>query len=786
MPGAEVFRAIRRMVEPAGRAQTTDRDLLARYLTDGDQDAFETLTRRHAKLVQLAVAGVLSDPNDIDDAIQATFLVLVRRAREIEWRAALGPWLYAVAHRVAVKLRSQAVRRPGPLGDAEPADRPDPHDASWRDVCDVLHAELDQLPDRYRLPLLLCYLEGQTRDEAAAALGLSPGTIKGRVRRGCDLLRRRLGRRGVTLSAGMMAVVAATHPVGAVESAILAIIRGACSPRASALARELTMRSVVWKVAAGVAAAAVLVGVGTGLIAAGRGGDVPPKSEKVAAGPVAPLSNRALALRHVPPDAAVFVHVDVAGLWGGPIGKADRAAEPKLFAELAAKVKDLFGVDPDGVESATLFWPKLRQPTDTEALGMVFVFRAPFQAATLTAGFGRAFPERAKVSVHAPSDRVAVVLVGLDKEFAKPRPADAAGPLAAAIRDAATARRLLVVGLTPANMPDEIRGDALPPQVQVFKPIFQSESIVGTVDQGKELAVEARVKAATPAGAIEAEKALGALRTMLGGGLADLLKTADTNAALKDVTSVLRALVAGLDAAKFSTDGAETRMRVALPADRPYLTALAGGVYRMRQAPQQVSSFNNLTPIALSMHNYASVNNDRFPPAAVVDKAGKPLLSWRVLVLPYLEQDELYKQFKLDEPWDSEHNKKLIPKMPKVYAIPEDPKAKPNETRYRVFVGNGAGFDTVSGHKILDITDGTSNTIMVVTAADSVPWTKPDELAFDPEKDMAKLLGPVGNHTFQAAFMDGSVRGFPKPLAAKTLNAFITRAGGEVISPDAP
>ena len=100
------------------------------------------------------------------------------------------------------------------------------------------------------------------------------------------------------------------------------------------------------------------------------------------------------------------------------------------------------------------------------------------------------------------------------------------------------------------------------------------------------------------------------------------------------------------------------------------------------------------------MHNYESAYG-KLPPAAIVDRKGKKLLSWRVMILPYIEQDNLYRQFKLDEPWDSEHNKKLIPLMPKVYADPRGP-AEPGKTYYKVFVGKDAGFDWVKGRSLAD------------------------------------------------------------------------------------
>jgi hypothetical protein len=250
-------------------------------------------------------------------------------------------------------------------------------------------------------------------------------------------------------------------------------------------------------------------------------------------------------------------------------------------------------------------------------------------------------------------------------------------------------------------------------------------------------------------------------------------------AKLKDIVTIIKAVQAGVKGVTFNTVGDETRATVKIPANLPFGTAFVTGAAKMKDAAGMSRSANNLKQMALSIHNYHDVYGT-MPPAAVCDKFGKPLLSWRVLILPYIEQDNLYKEFKLDEPWDSDHNKKLIAKMPPVYALPTQ---KPTETttHYRVFVGNDAAFSYLKGNKLQEFTDGTSNTLLVVTAADAVPWTKPDELVFDPNKDMTKLLGAVVNGRCQAAMGDGSVRTFGKTPDRKTLNALITRNGGEVI-----
>jgi RNA polymerase sigma factor (sigma-70 family) len=217
---------LRRTAEAAATGHLTDRELLERYVTRRDEAAFAALVRRHGGLVIAACRRVLSDAADVDDAFQATFLVLLHKASSIRWQPSLGSWLYTVAHRMAVRTRAHAQRRRR-LEDraavvvTNEAAAPD---LSWREACAVLHEELDRLPERYRLPLVLCYLEGQSRDEAARALGWTVGAVKGRLERGRERLRQRLVRRGVTLSAGLLAAVAAPSraavPIGLVDSVV--------------------------------------------------------------------------------------------------------------------------------------------------------------------------------------------------------------------------------------------------------------------------------------------------------------------------------------------------------------------------------------------------------------------------------------------------------------------------------------------------------------------------------------------------------------------------------------
>jgi hypothetical protein len=190
-------------------------------------------------------------------------------------------------------------------------------------------------------------------------------------------------------------------------------------------------------------------------------------------------------------------------------------------------------------------------------------------------------------------------------------------------------------------------------------------------------------------------------------------------------------------------------------------------------------SMNNLKKIVLACHNYESAHGHL--PNNVVDAKGQLRLSWRVLLLPYLEQEELFKSFKLDESWDGPTNKPLVEKMPKVFAIPTLKTAK-GETHYRGFTGPQAMFEKGKKITLTMIADGTSNTLLFVEAEKSCVWTKPDDLPFDPNKDDVPKVGSgLAKGKFLAAVADGSVRTISTTIPKDVMKALITRDGAEVI-----
>jgi Protein of unknown function (DUF1559) len=198
-------------------------------------------------------------------------------------------------------------------------------------------------------------------------------------------------------------------------------------------------------------------------------------------------------------------------------------------------------------------------------------------------------------------------------------------------------------------------------------------------------------------------------------------------------------------------------------------------------------SANHLKQLALAMHNYNDAHRGKLPAHAIYSKDGKtPLLSWRVAILPFIEQGDLYNQFKLDEPWDSEHNRALIARMPITYLDPLGrAAAEPGKTHYQVFVGGGAPWDRGPNPPSLPRTfvDGTSNTILIAEAGEAVTWTKPDDLTYDPNQPLPKLGADPAVGTV-VALADGSVRVIAAKVTEKTLRAAITAAGNETLGPD--
>jgi RNA polymerase sigma factor (sigma-70 family) len=606
-----LLRHVRGLAAAEDAAARPDRALLERFVQNGDEGAFAALVQRHGPMVLGVCRRVLRHDHDADDAFQAAFLVLARRAASIRKKASLPSWLHGVAYRVAAHLRRQVARRharEGPAVDVPQAGAPD---VTWREVRAVLDAELRRLPERFRAPVLLCCVEGKTRDEAARELGWSLGTVRGRLERGRQLLRARLARRGLALSAALLGAL---------------------------LTRDAGAAALPAALAAAISRAAVH-------LASGRGpgvGLVPARVTALMEGVL-----KAMAMTRLKAVAAVLLMAALAGLAAGPLTAGLFSARPPAGAGAAG---------PDGARPAQAADVPLgggRVPDRPGAAGEP----APGQAASLLN------LRKLALAMHAYADQHA--------HF--PPPAIYSGEVGAGAGSLLRQPAAGPGGAAPAGGPSSGGG---PP--------------------------------AGPGGAGSASPGSSSGPPGLGGG-------------------------AGGGSA---------------PSGGP-----GGG------GPGLVV-------------------------AKVVGQGGKALLSWRVALLPYLGEAGLYRQFRLDEPWDGPHNKKLLRRMPKVYAPPGARTREPYVTHYQVFVGEHAAFESHRAMRFpVAFVDGTSNTLLIAEAKAAVPWTKPQDLPFAADEPLPDL-GGLFPGVFNAALADGTVAAFSARADPDVLRAAITRDGGEAVDLD--
>lgn len=266
MTTATLRGAVRRVLD---RVEDRDDALLGRFLSDRDEGAFAHLVARHGPMVLGVCRRVLRDDHAADDAFQATFLVLAKKAAGVRPPGVLGPWLYGVAFRTALKARGREARRRAV--EHEYATRNATHHTpDSGDLRPVIDEQLNALPEKYRLPLVLCGVQGLGKHEAAERLGLPEGTVSSRLARGREMLRDRLARRGVVVPT--VALLTAAPLSAGVPAAVAEVAVGVCPirPEVLFLSQEVlkTMTLAKWKFLSAVAVAVAVTGGGIGLFAA--------------------------------------------------------------------------------------------------------------------------------------------------------------------------------------------------------------------------------------------------------------------------------------------------------------------------------------------------------------------------------------------------------------------------------------------------------------------------------------------------------------------------------------
>jgi RNA polymerase sigma factor (sigma-70 family) len=501
----------------------TDVELLTRFASRCDADsewAFTVLVERHGPMVLRACRDIVRDGHIAEDAFQATFLVLARRAGSMWVRDSLGPWLHEVACRIASRARADQSRRSYHERRAAEISTCITNERGWDDQEAVLHEEVERLPARYRVPVVLCYLEGLTSEQAARQLGWPVGTVRSRLARGRERLRSQLVRRGF-------------GSVAALPSAVLT---------------------------------AKVIG--------------------------APLS---------PTLVSSSVRVSIQAASCGTLAKGLTESAAILFKG------------------------------ETMAMSV-----AKFKAAVLA----------------------------------------------------------LAVGTITVTI------------------AFNT----GLLSPGGKAAEEAGARSST------------------------------------EVSD-------GQSAAKKRTMTAEEKKKYREARDR-----IKDSIKRLESA----------------LFDYYR-DKGHYPSAVIKDKDNRPLLSWRVALLPYLGQGDLFREFKQDEPWDGPHNKQLMPKMPGVFASPEGAAAVAHSTCYQAVVGPGTAWE--DGKKLIipqDFADGTNNTIQLIEASTAVPWSKPEDVAYAPGRPLPKFGCLPAHGRFWAGFVDGHLRDLSwTEVSQENLHALITRNGGD-------
>jgi uncharacterized protein (TIGR03067 family) len=626
------------------------------------------------------------------------------------------------------------------------------------------------LPEKYQVPIVLCDLEGKTRPEVARQLGLPEGTLSSRLARGRQLLRQRLAARGVVLTASSLGVVLTSQ--------------GASAAVPSPLVVATVKNAMLF--AAGPAAAGVL-------------------AAKVVALTEGVL--RAMLLTKLKIATVVLLAF---GLIGGGMGmftyytlatqpaEARSQAQPKPVAQPAAKPK----TDQEKLQGT---WKVVEY--SPEALPKITLDQLLFKGTKLIWNYEGRFTETDYTlnPTTTPKSIDFTPIAGGNQGKAYHGIYELEdGKLKICYRGPGSSR--------PKNFNDKAEGN----NGSVYI-VLQREPAAQDADKAKE--EQAKLQGVWILDSAEEDRNVASNRDRYRrlAFTGDRVQITGKYVIEEGTFQLLPALnPKGIDFALgemgfYKQEGIyrieEGRLTIGFQywpdTNRPLeFGGKFRSVYTFKRdatppttGPQtkdqeaavmaRLRSGGNLWQLALAMHNYSFYNGRLLPPAAVSDPHGKPLLSWRVAVLPYVGHEELYKEFKLDEPWDSPHNLQLLAKMPQVYAPPGGNTKAPYTTCYQVFVGEGTIFEKKEGISLGEVSaaDGASNTLMIAEARAPVPWTKPVDLGYAADRPLPEFGGLLDDGLFSVVYGDGTVRVIRRGIDedfARGLRALITYNGGEV------
>jgi hypothetical protein len=320
----------------------------------------------------------------------------------------------------------------------------------------------------------------------------------------------------------------------------------------------------------------------------------------------------------------------------------------------------------------------------------------------------------------------------------------------------------------------------------IFSPILDEAEILGlaaSIDKEWSLVAMAKSKDAKGVSIIQETSQAGLV--LMKTGLRELKWTlksqpqtpdmpSDSNKAMEVLLSAGTKLAEGV---KAQTDGGTVSMTTSIPLTDIPIDSIASALMRARVAAERLQSANNLKQIAIAFHNFESTYGKLPHPTKSPDPSHKHPVSWRVMILPYMEQEALYAQYKFDEPWDGPNNSKLLSIVPMQYRRPGT-SGEATNTPYLSITGEDAMFQASKETLLSDVQDGLGKTIMIVESNSAVPWTKPDDLVYAKDKPLP-VFGGFFDEGFHAAFGDGSVRFLSKSMPESVLRALLTARGGE-------
>ncbi len=508
----------------------------------------------------------------------------------------------------------------------------------------------------------------------------------------------------------------------------------------------------------------------------------------------------------VPRNAAGFVSVRVSDLWEGETMKGFRSDVGEFMKKVGQEatrgggvqdpmamiqqMESRIGMKLTDIERVTLVVPSMDDLMGKPNVWGIVLSKVDYDQDKITTTLratktkkvnGKEYHFSRDFGIYFVDSRIAIIGEPKGVETFLKTDTKKDGPLDNSLRLASGDHHLVAGFAIPQSFKDQMKQELDPqnPQAKMVSSLLGVEAATLTMDLTADLKLSMTADFSNGDDAKAAHSALNE-------GLAQA-KQMVAREMPKDFPEMNKTVTKVMNSIKTEQKGDSVEVSMTIEKVREMVKGLLGpAVQKVREAAARSESQNNLKQLTLALHNYAFEHNDQFPPAVITDKQGKPLYSWRVAILPYIEEQALYNELKKDEPWDSPHNIKLLSKMPKVFQHPAAKAIQPGRTVYQMFTGPGTLNQKGRKLSLTQITnvDGTSNTIAIAEAKKAVAWSAPEDIVCSKQVDPRTLLGTYFGQNYQVGMCDGSVRSVPATISEATMRHAIDPADGNVLGAD--